>query len=91
MYVSKPYRPTYRLTPVMVFVAGAGMVGIATALNAISVHGACTAIFVAVACIATIIVSSIQTLGRIKFFGWVGVVSIMAASESTESGDMSKF
>lgn len=65
----------------MVFVAGAGLVSLSTALNALSLHGACTAVFVAVATVAAMLVASIQTLGKIKFFGWVGVVSILAASK----------
>ena len=65
----------------MTFVAGAGMLSLSVALNAISMHGACTAIFVAVAAVAAALIASIQTLGRIQGLGWVGVVSILTASE----------
>lgn len=59
------------------------MLSLSTSLNALSVHGACTAVFVAVAAVATALVSSIQTLGRIKLLGWAGVVSILSAGKST--------
>lgn len=56
------------------------MLGIATALNALSSHGACTAVFVAVAAIIGFGLGSIQTLGRISWLAWVGVVSILSSS-----------
>lgn len=66
---------------VWIFVAGSGMLGISIALNAMSLHGACTAIFVAVAAIAGFLLGSIQTLGRISWLAWVGVIAIMTASK----------
>jgi len=74
--------PVHILTPVMIFVGGAGMLSLATALNAISVHGTCTAVFVAVAAVAAGLVASLQTLGKIKWIGWAGVASIMSAGAS---------
>jgi len=62
-----------------IFVAGSGMLGISTALNALSSHGACTAVFVAVAAIIGFGLGSIQTLGRISWLAWIGVVSILSA------------
>ncbi|KAF2123364.1 hypothetical protein P153DRAFT_304068 [Dothidotthia symphoricarpi CBS 119687] len=62
-----------------IFVAGSGMLGISTALNALSSHGACTAIFVAVAAIIGFGLGSIQTLGKISWLAWIGVVSILSA------------
>ena len=59
-----------------IFVAGSAMVSISIALNALSLHGACTAIFVAVAAILGFLVSSIQTLHKISWIAWVGVVGI---------------
>lgn len=50
-----------------VFVAGSGMLGISIYLNAVSTHGTCTAIFVAVAAIVGFMLSSIQTLGRLSW------------------------
>ena len=64
-----------------IFVAGSGMLGISTALNALSSHGACTAIFVAVAAIAGFGLGSIQTLGKISWLAWIGIVSILSSSE----------
>ncbi|OAK93889.1 hypothetical protein IQ06DRAFT_90461 [Phaeosphaeriaceae sp. SRC1lsM3a] len=62
-----------------IFVGGSGMLGIATALNALSSHGTCTAVFVAVAAIIGFGLGSIQTLGRISWLAWVGVVSILSS------------
>lgn len=64
---------------VMIFVSASGIVSISTALNAVSMHGACTAIFIAVAAIAGFCLASIRTLGKISWLGWIGLVSIMAA------------
>lgn len=66
----------------MIFIAGSGMLGVATGLNALSSHGACTAVFVAVAAIIGFSLGSIQTLGRISWLAWVGVVCILSASMS---------
>lgn len=63
----------------MIFVSGSAMVALSTALNAISAHGACTAIFVAVAAVTGFVFSSIRTLGQIMWLGWVGCVSIVVA------------
>ncbi|KAF9739246.1 hypothetical protein PMIN06_005272 [Paraphaeosphaeria minitans] len=62
-----------------IFVAGSGILGIATDLNALSSHGACTAIFVAVAAIVGFSLGSIQTLGRISWLAWVGTISILVS------------
>ncbi|OAP64711.1 hypothetical protein AYL99_00683 [Fonsecaea erecta] len=62
-----------------IFVAGAGMLGISIALNAVSTHAACTAVFVAVAAIIGFCLSSIQTLGKISWLAWVGVACILIA------------
>lgn len=64
---------------VWIFVAGSGMLGISIGLNAVSSHGACTAIFVAVAAIIGFGLSSIQTLGKISFLAWIGLVCILTA------------
>ncbi|KIW45217.1 uncharacterized protein PV06_03619 [Exophiala oligosperma] len=62
-----------------VFVAGSGMLGISIGLNAVSTHGACTAVFVAVAAIAGCGLGSIQTLGRISWLAWLGLTCILTA------------
>lgn len=56
------------------------MLGIAIAFNALSTHGACTAIFVAVAAMIAFSFGSIQTLGRITWLAWVGLVCILSSS-----------
>lgn len=67
------------------------MLGISIAFNALSTHGACTAVFVAVAAILGLGFASIQTLGRITWLAWVGVFGIMTASEfSVQPGDNSR-
>ncbi|OGM47951.1 amino acid transporter [Aspergillus bombycis] len=62
-----------------IFVAGSGMLGISISLNAVSTHGACTAIFVAVAAVAGFMLASIQTLGRISWIAWVGLFGILTS------------
>ncbi|KAL9616684.1 MAG: hypothetical protein Q9160_008472 [Pyrenula sp. 1 TL-2023] len=59
--------------------AGSGMLGISIGLNALSSHGACTAVFVAVSMIIGFGFASIQTLGRITWLAWVGIVCILAS------------
>lgn len=58
------------------------MLGISIGLNAVSGHGACTAIFVAVACLIGFVLGSIQTLGKVSWLAWVGLVCILTASKS---------
>jgi Na+-driven multidrug efflux pump len=58
------------------------MLGISIGLNSLSEHGACTAIFVAVACIAGFALASIQTLSKISWIAWVGLFGILSASMS---------
>ena len=60
-------------------IAGAGLIGFSTALNALSTHGTCTVVFVLVAAILNFLVSSIQTLDKISFIGWVGLFGLMSA------------
>lgn len=57
------------------------MLSLSVCLNALSLHGTCTAVFVAVSAVAAALIASIQTLGKIKFIGWAGVISIFAARE----------
>lgn len=66
-----------------IFVSGAAMLGISIGLNSLSTHGTCTAVFVAVAAIVTFILSSIQTLDKIGWFAWVGLIGIISASKFT--------
>ncbi|KAL1412422.1 hypothetical protein Q8F55_000167 [Vanrija albida] len=61
------------------FVVAGALVSVSTALNAVSVHGACTAVFIAVAAVAGFLLSSIRTLHKLTWLAWVGLVSIVVA------------
>ncbi|TXT04954.1 hypothetical protein VHUM_04037 [Vanrija humicola] len=63
----------------MIFFVAAACVGVSTALNAVSAHGACTAIFIAVAGVLAFMFGAIPTLGAITWIGWAGLASILAA------------
>jgi amino acid permease len=62
-----------------VFIAGSAMLGVSIGLNAVSTHGACTAIFVAIAAIIAVAFASIRTLGKVSALAWIGMASILAA------------
>ncbi|OGE56961.1 hypothetical protein PENARI_c002G02369 [Penicillium arizonense] len=62
-----------------IFVAGSGMLGLSIALNSVSTHATCTAVFVAISAIAGIGFASIRTLGRISWLAWIGLVAIITA------------
>lgn len=55
------------------------MLSISTGLNALSNHGTCTAIFVAIAGEA---LASIPTLEKISWLAWIGVTCILSVSAS---------
>jgi len=65
---------------VWIFVAGAAMLGVSIGLNAVSTHGTCTAAFVAVAAVLGFGLSSIQTLDKVSWLAWVGLIGIVTAS-----------
>lgn len=58
------------------------MLGISIGLNAISDHGTCTAVFVAVAAGVALCLSTVQTLGRLTWPVWIGLVTLIVASEA---------
>ncbi|ODM19076.1 hypothetical protein SI65_05693 [Aspergillus cristatus] len=62
-----------------IFVSGSGMLGISIALNAVSTHGTCTAIFLAIAFVIGFVLASIRTLGRITWIAWVGLACILTS------------
>lgn len=62
-----------------VFVSGSGMLSISIALNSLSEHGTCTAVFVAVAAIVGFGLSSIRTLGKMTWLAWVGLAGILTS------------
>jgi len=57
------------------------MLGLSIGLNAMSTHGTCTAVFVAVAAIIVGILSSIQTMAKLAWLAYVGAASILVAGE----------
>ncbi|BEI85708.1 hypothetical protein CcaverHIS002_0511090 [Cutaneotrichosporon cavernicola] len=63
----------------LIFVAAAGLLGASTALNALSDHALCTAIFVFICAIIVGAIASIQTLDKISWFTWVGVIGIFSS------------
>ncbi|KAK4624772.1 N amino acid transport system protein [Fulvia fulva] len=62
-----------------VFVSGSGMLSVSIGLNALSSHGACTAIFVAVACLCGFLLASIRTLGKVTWIAWIGLSEILVS------------
>jgi hypothetical protein len=64
-----------------VFVSGSGILGVSIGFNAVSTHGACTAVFSAVAAILGFTLSSVRTLGRITWLAWIGLPCILTASK----------
>lgn len=61
------------------------MLGISIGFNSLSTHGACTAIFVAVAAIIGFSCGSIQTLGKVSWIAWIGVFGILTAGKDTHT------
>ncbi|KAM5344009.1 hypothetical protein ACJ41O_012546 [Fusarium nematophilum] len=59
------------------FVAGSMMLGISIGLNAVSMHGTCTAVFVAVAALVGGAFACIRTLGKMSWLALVGVTSLV--------------
>ncbi|KAH7187168.1 hypothetical protein DER44DRAFT_857578 [Fusarium oxysporum] len=60
--------------------AGAGMLTTAVAFNALSDHGTCTMVFVAVACaLAFVVGTGFRALEKVAWISWVGVGCIFAA------------
>ncbi|GKZ30635.1 hypothetical protein AbraIFM66950_009782 [Aspergillus brasiliensis] len=62
-----------------IFSSGSGLLSTSIGLNAVSAHGTCTAVLVAVSAIASFILSSTRTLGKMKWAAWAGVASIFGA------------
>ncbi|KAF2011825.1 hypothetical protein BU24DRAFT_435348 [Aaosphaeria arxii CBS 175.79] len=58
---------------------GSAFIGISTCLNALSEHGACTAVFIAVAAIVGFLTSSVRTMSKIGMVAWIGLICIMVS------------
>lgn len=63
----------------MTTVAGSALLSISIALNAVSLHATCTAVFVVVATIAVFLLASIQTLEEVAWITWAGALSLVAS------------
>jgi len=62
-----------------ILITAAGIVSIDTALNALSNHGACTAVFAFVAAVLVTGFSSVRTFSRLGWLTWVGFVTFFIA------------
>ena len=58
------------------------MLGVSIGLNAVSTHGTCTAVFVAVAAAIGLAFASVRTLGRMSWLAWIGTVCVLVSSKS---------
>jgi hypothetical protein len=56
------------------------MLSMSIGLNAVSTHGTCTAVFVAVSAVTGFLVASIRTLGKLTFIAWIGLFGILVSS-----------
>lgn len=64
----------------LALVAGAGMLTTSVALNALSDHGACTMVFLAVACgCAFVVGTGFRSLEKVAWISWIGVAGIIFA------------
>ncbi|OJJ07512.1 hypothetical protein ASPVEDRAFT_142422 [Aspergillus versicolor CBS 583.65] len=63
----------------LIFSGASGILSLSIALNAISSHGTCTAVFVAVAAIVVLGLASIQTLDRIGMLAWAGLGCLLTS------------
>ena len=66
------------------FVSGSAMLGVSIGLNAVSTHGTCTAVFVAVAAAIGLAFASVRTLGRMSWLAWVGTICVLVSSKSLQ-------
>lgn len=62
-----------------ILITAAGIVSIDTALNALSNHGACTAVFAFVAAVLVTGFSSVRTFSRLGWLTWAGFVTFFIA------------
>lgn len=62
------------------------MLSVSIGFNAVSNHGTCTAVFVAVAAITGFMFASIRTLGKLSWLAWLGLVCVITSGNypSTE-------
>lgn len=63
------------------FVCGSAMLSVSIGFNAVSNHGTCTAVFVAVAAITGFIFASIRTLGKLSWLAWLGLICVISSGK----------
>lgn len=68
-----------------IFCAGSGMLGVSIALNAITIHATCTAVFVIIAAIIGFGLGSLPTLSNIQIIAWLGLLSSVTAGTHPSS------
>ncbi|KAF5588027.1 neutral amino acid permease [Fusarium subglutinans] len=61
------------------FVCGSAMLSVSIGFNAVSNHGTCTAVFVAVAAVTGFIFASIRTLGKLSWLAWLGLICVISS------------
>lgn len=61
----------------MVTTVSGSISSLSTAWNALSTHGACTALFIGMATITVWLFGSIRTLGKVTWLGWFGLVCLL--------------
>ncbi|KAL2212796.1 neutral amino acid transporter [Sarocladium strictum] len=59
--------------------SGAGFIGLAQGFRTLSSHNVCTVVWTLVAAICTALLASIQTLGKLTIFTWIGFASLFTA------------
>ncbi|KAL9941637.1 hypothetical protein D7B24_003687 [Verticillium nonalfalfae] len=59
--------------------SGAGFIGLAQGFKALSSHNVCNTVWTLVAAVCTALLASIQTLGRLTIFTWIGFASLFTA------------
>lgn len=64
------------------------MLGISIGLNAVSSHGTCTAVFVAVATVAGFACGSIRTLSKVSWVAWAGLACILTSGKLMSRVDL---
>jgi Na+/proline symporter len=55
------------------------MLSVSIGFNAVSDHGTCTAVFVAVAAITGFMFASIRTLGKLSWLAWLGLICVITS------------
>lgn len=68
-----------------VFVSGAALISVATGLDVLSGHKACTAVLIGGAAVLGFVLCSIETLNKISWVAWLGMIGILISRRSCPS------